>query len=386
MNKNKFIIILVWLLDVLSIWMVVPTLPDLMKYYHVWVLLISYWVTAYMLFSFLAAPFLWQLSDIYWRKKILTICVGGSFVSSLIIALWTTYPAFIIWRIVNWITGWNISILQTMMSDISKDKDELRWNIWTISTLIWAGFIIWPLFWAILLYYWIKAPYWFMTIFSLLETIILVFFLDETHKSPTKKKIKYNPFKQIIHYLKNPAINLFMISLFLTLLSYFLYQSILPLYLNKHYMMSWAATWYIMAGLWINMFLSRMFLVNKFWFKYFSLNKVLYIINITGFILLLLLFFVKSLALFLILLFLLVWFMTIVNPTYQAEIIDKVENHSRWEIIWVLFSIQSIVMFLWPLFGWYFLELNIPIFLLSAFIIFLSIMVVMRIVKVKEII
>ena len=386
MSKNKYIIILVGLLDVLSIWMVVPTLPDLMKYYHVWALLISYWVTAYMFFSFLAAPFLWQLSDIFWRRKILTICVGGSFFSSLVIALWTTYPAFIIWRIINGITGWNISILQAMMSDISKDKDELRENIWTISTLVWAGFIIGPLFWAILLHYWIKVPYWFMTVFSLIETVILIIFLDETHKNPTKKKIQYNPFKQIIHYLKNPAINLFMISLFLTLLSYFLYQSVLPLYLNKHYMMNWAATWYVMAWLGINMFLSRMFLVNKFWFKYFSLHKVLYIINITGFILLLSLFFVKSLALFLILLFLLVGFMTIVNPTYQAEIIDKVEGHSRWAIIWVLFSIQSIVMFLWPLFGWYFLEKNIPIFLLSAFIIFLSIIIVTKIVKVQEII
>lgn len=381
MNKNKIIIILVGFLDILSIWMIIPTLPDLAKYYHVSAHLISYWITIYALCAFLSAPILGQLSDIYWRKKILTVCVWGSFLSSLVIALVWLYPVFLIWRIINWLTWWNISILQAMISDISKTKEERQINMWLIWTLFWAWFIIWPLVWAIMLHFWILVPYWFMAILSLFETIVLLLFLKETNVHITHKKIKFNPFKQVITYFKMPKANLYIFSFFILLTAFSMYQSILPLYLNKVYWLSWSMSGYVLAWMWLIFVLNQMFLLRKFWLKKFSLNWLLYIINIGLFISFLALSLIKPLPAFLFLFIFVASLQIIVNPVYQWEIIEHVEIHSRWELIWVLASLQSISMFFWPLIWWILIDRNISIFICSSILVFFSILMVLKIVK-----
>lgn len=69
LDINKFIILFVWFLDILAIWIFIPTLPDLAKYYNVSAHMISYAIVAYAFFSFLSSPILGQLSDIFGRKK-----------------------------------------------------------------------------------------------------------------------------------------------------------------------------------------------------------------------------------------------------------------------------------------------------------------------------
>ncbi|MDD2487223.1 MAG: MFS transporter [Candidatus Gracilibacteria bacterium] len=386
MNKNKLIIILVGFLDILSIGIIIPTLPDLAKYYGVSAHLISYGITIYALCSFLSAPILGQLSDVFGRKKILSICVAGSFLSSLLIALVGLYPVFLIGRIINGLTGGNISILQAMISDISKTKEERQVNLGLIGMLFGAGFIIGPLFGAMLLHFGILAPYWFMAILSFVETIVLIVFLKETNEHITPKKIKYNPFGQIFKYLKMPKINLYIYSLLIILISFSFYQGILPLYLNKVYGLSGSSSGYILAGIGVVFFINQAFLLRKFWLKRFSLNTLLYIINIGVFLLFLALWLIKPLPYFLFLFVFLASIQIIVNPVYQGEIIENTEHHSRGEIIGVLSSLQAISMFIGPFLGGIFIDKNISIFMLSTFFVSFSFFIVLKIVNPKKLI
>ena len=270
-----------------------------------------------------------------------------------------------------------------MISDISKTKEERQMNMWLIWALFWAGFIVWPLFWAFLLPFWVFVPYWFMAIFSIIETIVLLFFLEETNLHKTMKKIKYNPFKQIGIYIKLPKIRLFIFSLFFLILSFSLYQSILPLYLNKIYGISGTISGYILAWIWLVFVINQLFLLKKFWLKNFSLNQLLYITNIWLFLIFLGLRFVNSLFLFLILFIFAASLQIIVNPVYQGEIIENTELHSRGEIIGVLSSLQAMSMFIWPIIAGYLIDKNISIFLFSTLFVWISILFIFKIIDEK---
>lgn len=381
MNKTKLIIILVWLLDVMWIWFVIPTLPDLVKLYWVNEHLISYWITVYAFFAFMSWPLLWQLSDIFGRKIILLICVIWSFLSSLVIAMTPYYIFFLLWRLINGITGWNISILQAIISDISKTSEERKVNMWLMWSIFWIGFIIWPLMWWILLKYWALTPYWWMVILSFIEVLVIYFFYKETNEHIATKKIKYNPFGRIFKYLKKPEINLYIISMLIIMCSFWVYQWVLPLFMNKVFKFSWEQSWYLMAWFWITMIFNQIFLLRNFWLKKFSLNQLLYIINIWLVIFFALIATTNNLILFLSYFFFLVSIQTLVAPVYNWEIVEHTDVHSRWEVMWVLASVQSLSMFIWPLMWWYLLALNLSIFDFSSVLIIFSLILVILITK-----
>lgn len=375
---------LVGILDVISMWIVMPTLPDLIGFYHVSEHMISYWITSYAFFAFLATPLIGQLSDIFWRKKILLWCVIWSFISSLVIPIFPYYSVFILSRAINWITWWNISILQSIISDISVSKEERMSNMWLIWMIFAWWFIFWPLAWAMLLPYWVMVPYWFMVVITFIEIIAIITLFKETNVHMKKKKIKFNLFKQIHKYYKIPWLNHFMISFFMLITSFFIYQWVLPLYLSKEYGVSGSFSWYLMAISWLALAVNQWLLLNMFWLKRFSPDMLLKIINYWIFIWFILLTFIKPLYFAVTLIVILLPLRSLVNPVYQSEIIEYSELHARWEIMWVLTSLQSLWMFLWPLIWWYLIEKDISIFMFAGFFVLASIAFMQKILQHKS--
>lgn len=381
MNKIKTIIVLIWILDVIWIGIVIPTLPGLAQYYWVSEHMITYWITVYALASFLVTPLLGQWSDNIWRKLPLVICVIGTFLSVLLIVFTHSFRFFLIWRIINWLTWWNISILQSTLSDISKTPQERKINMWLMWAMFWTWFILWPLIWALLLSFGVMVPYWFMAVFALVEIFVLILFFKETHVERKITKLIRNPFKQILIYIKKPAVNLFILSFLVLATVLSIYQSVFPLFMTKYFGVNGQFSWYVLAWFWVLIVISQVFLLKKFWLKYFSLNQLLYISNIWLFVVFVALSFVKPLRWFVAFLTLMVPFQTILNPVYQWEIIEKSEEHLRWQAIWVMASVQSISMFVWPLIWWFLLMKDWPIFWISAILITISIWIIVKIMK-----
>lgn len=383
MNKNKFIIILAWFIDILAFWIFIPTMPDLTKYYWVDAHSISYAIVFYAFFSFLFWPILWQLSDKYWRKIVLLLCIVWSFVSSLVMSLSVSFFVFLLWRIINWASWWNISVIQSMLNDISKTKEERMYNMWILWWLFGLGFIIWPTIWALLLTFWfgVKSIFWLMTWISLVEFFLVQFFLSETNKNITNKKININPFKIIIKYLKNKDSSLFLISFFILIFSFSLYQWMFTVFLNKHFWLPWDKAWYVMAWVWLAIAINQAFLLKRFWLKYFNLKSLFFISNIWIFIIFCLLSFINNLTLFLIVFYIMVPFQWLINPIYQSEIVETSHINDRWEIMWVLWSLQSITMFIWPLISWILIDKDISMFMFWAWIVFINLIIITSLVK-----
>lgn len=223
------------------------------------------------------------------------------------------------------------------------------------------------------------TPYIFMAILGLIEVFVLIFFLKETNTNMIYKPIKYNPFGLIKKYIKREDIRYYLLSLFFILFWISIYQSIISLYLNKQFGLTWSQTGYLFAGIWLLLVINQAFFLNKFWLKRFDSKTLIYIANFWILTVYLLLSLYTNIYYFIVIYLCLVPFQSLVNPVYQIEIMDLVAENRKWEISWVTASIHSISMFLWPLLWWFLIDKDYNIFIISTIVVFFSILIVFKI-------
>ena len=152
------------------------------------------WLSAcYPLAQFFAAPILGQLSDRFGRKIVLTISIIGTSCAYVLFAIGVAtknIPLMFASRIVDGLTGGNISVAQAVISDISTPKNRAR-NFGLIGAAFGLGFIFGPYIGgkladpSVVSWFSASTAFWFAAILSGLNAIIVIGFLPETLKQRT---------------------------------------------------------------------------------------------------------------------------------------------------------------------------------------------------------
>lgn len=372
---NKKIVLFIAFMDVLWFAIFIPALPEIAQYFNISLWYTWFILTVYALFSFLFTPILGQLSDKYWRKYILFLSVVWTFVWNLIIYFSPNFWIFLIWRVIDGATWWNISIIQSILSDISKNKQERTKNMWYIWALFGISFIVWPFLWWFLLKFGINTLFLVILILSIIEIFVLLFF-KETIKEKFTHKISYNPFWKILFYFKDKNINYILLSFFLVIFSISFFQLMLPVVLNKDFLISWEYAGYIMGLMWVVWTLNQIFFLKKFWLNKFDNKKLIFITNIWLFFTVLIMWLTSNLYMFLLFSFLNVVFMWVFRPVYTSEIIEHTKKTG--EILWVISSLRSLTMIIGPFLSGIFIDFQFNIFVISAIFILFSLIIIKK--------
>jgi DHA1 family tetracycline resistance protein-like MFS transporter len=90
--------------------------------------MIALGMSLYAFCAFFSAPILGRLSDRYGRKKPLLFSVAGTCIAYVILVVSQSYWLYLFSRMVNGLTGGNISILQAILADLSKTPEERNKN------------------------------------------------------------------------------------------------------------------------------------------------------------------------------------------------------------------------------------------------------------------
>lgn len=220
------------------------------------------WLSAsYPLAQFLAAPIMGQLADRYGRKPVLAISIFGTAIGYILfaIALITkNIPLLFASRMLDGVTGGNISVAQAAIADISTAKNRAK-NFGLIGMAFGLGFILGPYIGGKLadpsVVSWFSAatPFWFAAGLSLVNVLLVLLFLPETLKEKVKEKLDpTRAIKNVVSAFSKPGLRSIMPTSFLFAAGFAFFTTFFGIVLTQKFGFSAGSTgdYFAYIGLW----------------------------------------------------------------------------------------------------------------------------------------
>ena len=149
LSSPQFPIFMIVFVDVLGVGITLPVLPLYAQgEFHATPFQITLMTSVYFAAQFLASPQLGRLSDRYGRRPILIISQAGTFLSLLLSGAAPALAWLFVARLIDGITGGNVSVAQAYLSDITTAKNRAR-GLGLVSGAFAAGLIFGPAFGAL---------------------------------------------------------------------------------------------------------------------------------------------------------------------------------------------------------------------------------------------
>lgn len=178
-NKALITIFMVVFIDLLGFGIILPLLPYIAEQYAASPLQIGLLAASYSFFQFIAGPVLGRLSDKYGRKRLLVISQVGSVLGYILLGVANSLPLLFISRIIDGITGGNISIAQAYVADITTKENRAK-AMGMIGAAFGLGFMLGPAIGGYLSRYGYFVPAYFAAAIGIITTLMTAFVLKET--------------------------------------------------------------------------------------------------------------------------------------------------------------------------------------------------------------
>lgn len=186
------ILLLIMLVNALSYGTIIPLLYPYASRFGLNALGIGALLSSFSLFQFLATPVIGRLSDRYGRKPLLLISFFGTGVSQLLFAIATTTPVLFLARILDGITGGNMSVAQAMIADLYPPKDRTK-MYGILGATFGFGFIVGPALGGLLSALFLPLPFIFSGILAIIGSILGHLFLPETLEKQEQRVARNEP-------------------------------------------------------------------------------------------------------------------------------------------------------------------------------------------------
>lgn len=214
MKKNPTIIILmvIMLINALSYGIIIPLLYPYASEFGIDARGLSFLFASFSLAQLIATPIIGRLSDKYGRKPLLLLCLGGTALSLALFASAQSILMLFIARILDGVTGGNISVAQAVIADSTEGKERAN-AFGLLGAAFGFGFLFGPALGGILSEISLSAPFWFASVLAMAGTFAGMFMMSETLKPGQRQPSKQSFFSvhTIWEALRNPLTGIVLI-------------------------------------------------------------------------------------------------------------------------------------------------------------------------------
>src|SRR3954465_189684 len=224
------IIFLTIFVNLVGFGIIVPLLPFYAETFGASPVVIGLLFAVYSLCQLIAAPLLGDLSDRYGRRPVLVFSLAGTVVSFVMLAVAHSITMLFLARIVDGLSGGNISTARAYVADITAPKDRAR-AYGLIGAAFGLGFILGPALSGVLAGVSYTAPIWAAAGITLIATAMAWLWLPETvHRARAGTG---NPFGYLPELLLRSQIRRVLTIDFLYWLSFATFQTTFSLFVAR---------------------------------------------------------------------------------------------------------------------------------------------------------
>lgn len=233
-SRPLFSIIFVVFIDLLGFSLILPLLPYYAETFRANSFVTGLLVASYAAAQLVGAPLLGRLSDRYGRRPILIASVFGTFLGFLLLGFASTLWMLFAARIIDGLTGGNISVAQAYITDVTDAKDRSK-GLGMIGAAFGLGFIIGPVTGGFLSQWGYAVPAFVAAALSFINLVLIYAWLPESLNSErradsAKKQQPALTLGALLQALQRPFTGSLLITRFFFGLAFAIFQTIFSLY------------------------------------------------------------------------------------------------------------------------------------------------------------
>ena len=188
---------------------------------------------SYSVMQLVFAPVLGRLSDKYGRRPVLLISLIGTSLGFLILGFATTLWMLFLGRIIDGISGGNISTAQAYIADVTTKENRAK-GMGLIGAAFGLGFVFGPAIGGVLSRWGINVPFLFAGTLAFANAILLYFVLPETVTQDHPARISAasgRGWRQLIESLKRPRLGFVLTIYFLSIVAFSIMTAVFSLFM-----------------------------------------------------------------------------------------------------------------------------------------------------------
>jgi MFS family permease len=237
-NKRLIPIFIVVFVDILGFSIILPLLPYYASTFGASPQTIGVLIASYSFFQFFSAPILGHLSDRYGRRPILLYSQIGSCLGFILMARALELPQPLLWlfaaRIVDGLSGGNLTVAQAYISDITKPEERARNFGMIIGVSFGLGFLIGPTLGGFLSRYGYDIPAYAAAVISFASIMATWFLLPETqHQKDETRPSGLAIYARVFDYLEIPELRRLLTTFFFMTLPFAIYVTMFSLFAKQ---------------------------------------------------------------------------------------------------------------------------------------------------------
>src|SRR5438046_1703007 len=227
MTRPLLVIFLTIFVNLIGFGIIIPLLPFYAETFGASPIMIGLLFAIYSICQLVAAPVLGDWSDRYGRRPVLIFSLLGTVVSFILLAMAHSLALLFVARIIDGLSGGNISTARAYVADVTEPKDRAR-AYGLIGAAFGLGFIFGPALSGVLVKISYTAPIWAAAGLTLLAAAVAWFWLPETvHRAQAGSGM---PFRNLPELLRRPNLGRVLVIDFVYWFAFAIFQTTFALF------------------------------------------------------------------------------------------------------------------------------------------------------------